>query len=915
MLNKVLIFGTLFFLLVSCQNVSNPSPITNEETPISSNQVSLFNDRDIDSATTLSTKSPRLIEPTDLGEIADGATLPDLPDIEVGDDDSELSNQAVLPGVLGIVYYIQYDPSLPEPYSVYKHDQSSNLADPILVYEGQREIQSVAGDLSGNVVFLSMRWNNGWSNDFQILRLNLLSGTVQDMTFSLNDNINVSVSRDGTIAAFERQYNGDNKISIYKFESATSNTYEYTNFTNYRDPSISSNGRYLVAVRDLNNGKDRIYKIDLADNTRKTVATSSQLLEDPSISDDGDRVLWLHHANSNKRARVKTLSTNTTQNVYTHPNTIEHPFITADGNYMTFGRKRKGDINVYTKDLELGTTRRLSTREDLGNQLAMTWAQTSKFVTNNSDSGLGSLRQAIADAKSGDVIAFDTLGAFATPQEIILESQIDIDKDLIIEGTGAENLKLLVNSSANTRAFRIHPDVNVVLDSMTITGGEAQDSGSEGGNLELGGGIYNEGILTLQDSTIIDNKADRGGGIYNSSLGTLTVLQSQVLDNFNSTLGGGIYNEGILTLQDSTIIDNKATRGGGIYNSSFGTLTVLQSQILDNINAQYGGGIYNKGNVTIIDSAIDNNHSFIDGGGIFNDVGSSLSVHQSQIENNGSGNSGGGIANKGNLNILESTITSNRADVDTIDGEHAYGGAIYSRSGSVNISDSTIGGSNEAPKGAGIAIIEGTLTMSASFVSDNSSRLFGGGIYNGENGSVTIEQSYIQGNLSTSSHGGGIYNLGNFTLQDNSHVIDNRTVLNGGGIYSQGIFTIKSSSVENNEAEQNGAGIYTNSLLQVLDNSQVSGNNALALGGGIHIDEDGEAIINDSTIGGTVATDANAAPNGGGISNLGTLIIHSSGKVIGNTASSGAGGIYNLGTLNNQGTVANNTPDDIVPTP
>ncbi len=245
----------------------------------------------------------------------------------------------------------------------------------------------------------------------------------------------------------------------------------------------------------------------------------------------------------------------------------------------------------------------------------------------------------------------------------------------------------------------------------------------------------------------------------------------------------------------------------------------------------------------------------------------------------------------------------------------SYGGAIYSRIGNVNINNSTIGGSNEAPKGAGIAIIEGTLTMSASFVSDNSSRLFGGGIYNGEDGSVTIEQSHIQGNLSTSSHGGGIYNLGNFTLQNNSHVLDNRTVLNGGGIYSQGIFTIKSSSVKNNEAERNGAGIYTNNLLQILNNSQVSGNDALLLGGGIYIDEDGEATINTSTIGGNVTTDANTASAGGGVSNVGILTIYSSGKVVGNSASDSAGGIYNLGTLNNQGTVANNTPEDIFPTP
>ncbi len=618
MLNKVLVLGIFFSLLVSCQNVSSPNPVAKEETLISDNEVNLFDDSDIDNARTISGKSPRTAEPIDLGEIADGATLPDLPNVETDSDDSELLNQAVLEKVFGIVYYIQYDTSLPEPYSVYKHDQASNIK--TLVYEGQREIQSVAGDLSGNIIFLSMRRYTG--GEFQIYRLNLLNGDVQQMTFNFTDNINISISRNAKVTVSQLEFNGSTTVVVSKFENATANShYEYTNFTNYRDPSISADGRYLTAVRDLNNGKDRIYRIDLANNTRKTVATSGQLLENPSISDDGDRVLWLQHTNSDKRARVKTLSTGTTQNVYINPNTIEHPFITADGDFMTFGRKRKGGINVYTKDLELGITRRLSNAANPRNHLAMTWAQASKLVTSNNDSGLGSLREVIANAKSGDVIAFDTLGVFATPQEIILESQIDIDKDLIIGGTGAENLKLLVDSSTNTRIFHVHPAVNVVIDGMTITGGEAQDSGNEGGSSKLGGGIYNEGILTLLDSTVIDNKATKGGGIYNGNLGTLTILQSQILDNFNT---------------------------------------------------KYGGAIYNKSSITIIDSAIRNNHAIRDGGGIYNDTGSNLRIRQSQIESNRSGNSGGGIANKGTLNILEnSTLTSNIADVDTIDGEHA----------------------------------------------------------------------------------------------------------------------------------------------------------------------------------------------------------------------------------------------------
>ena len=59
-------------------------------------------------------------------------------------------------------------------------------------------------------------------------------------------------------------------------------------------------------------------------------------------------------------------------------------------------------------------------------------------VTNNNDSGAGSLRQAIADAASGDTINFaDSLNA----QTITLTSgELLINKNLTITGPGANQL-------------------------------------------------------------------------------------------------------------------------------------------------------------------------------------------------------------------------------------------------------------------------------------------------------------------------------------------------------------------------------------------------------------------------------------------------------------------------------------------
>ena len=71
-------------------------------------------------------------------------------------------------------------------------------------------------------------------------------------------------------------------------------------------------------------------------------------------------------------------------------------------------------------------------------------------VINTNDSGPGSLRQALFDAKEGDTIAFDSL---LNGQKIALSSQLNVDKDVTISGPGANNL--VVEGNAQSRVFSL----------------------------------------------------------------------------------------------------------------------------------------------------------------------------------------------------------------------------------------------------------------------------------------------------------------------------------------------------------------------------------------------------------------------------------------------------------------------------
>ena len=113
--------------------------------------------------------------------------------------------------------------------------------------------------------------------------------------------------------------------------------------------------------------------------------------------------------------------------------------------------------------------------------------------------------------------------------------------------------------------FQVDGGVTATLAGLTISGGSA-------GN---GGGIANDGTLTVTDTTIEDNTAMYfGGGIFNG--GTLTITGSAIESNTitNSccgAAGGGVYNFGTMTVSDSTVTGNSVAAfdyGGGIYNTT-----------------------------------------------------------------------------------------------------------------------------------------------------------------------------------------------------------------------------------------------------------------------------------------------------------------------------------------------------------
>ena len=122
-------------------------------------------------------------------------------------------------------------------------------------------------------------------------------------------------------------------------------------------------------------------------------------------------------------------------------------------------------------------------------------------------------------------------------------------------------------------------------------------------------------------------------------------------------------------------------------------------------SSDMGGGIFNKENLTLVESVVTGNSAQLAGGGIFVERGK-LSVDRSVISDNSAGLGGGvhsgldGDDTRPTTLITNSTITGNTAS-GTPDSP-AYGGGIFNRNGRTLITHSTVA-YNSAYTGYGVA--------------------------------------------------------------------------------------------------------------------------------------------------------------------------------------------------------------------
>jgi parallel beta-helix repeat protein len=231
----------------------------------------------------------------------------------------------------------------------------------------------------------------------------------------------------------------------------------------------------------------------------------------------------------------------------------------------------------------------------------------------------------------------------------------------------------------------------------------AIDAADAGDTITICAGSYGENITIDKDLTIIGAGDDGGGGtnltgtgggsVVTVGKGIIVALQDlRTSDGSTPNEGGGITNQGTLSLTGCTVTENTSTSdGGGIFNNG-GTLTMTDCTISGNrTDGNGGGGIISFGGTlelngcTITENTAPGSNS--DGGGIFL-FGSTAVLTGCTVSGNAAGDIGGGLLIIFGEVTLDAAcrVTGNAANAD----DPESGGGIYTTGATVTLASEEI---------------------------------------------------------------------------------------------------------------------------------------------------------------------------------------------------------------------------------
>jgi len=285
---------------------------------------------------------------------------------------------------------------------------------------------------------------------------------------------------------------------------------------------------------------------------------------------------------------------------------------------------------------------------------------TTIVVTNCEDSGAGSLRDAVNNAVSGDIIDLTQLAC----STITLTSGTiaTSDNDLTLIGPGTSALQI-IGVASNNESVIYHTGYGTLnISGMMISGGNKYLTG---GSAALGGCLHSEGSIELQFAEVTGCVAHA---------------------HYASALGGAVFARGGVYLSHSVVTDSHAratgyASGGGVY--ALGSFTSKYSTIqrsycyAETSTPSFAGGVFARGPVLMMGTTISDSNAIRDGGAAFDDSQNyDTTIINSTISHNNA-DAIGGMFVRPPLYLYNSTVGNNNSNSWSDGAGHYFPGGVY----------------------------------------------------------------------------------------------------------------------------------------------------------------------------------------------------------------------------------------------
>lgn len=331
-------------------------------------------------------------------------------------------------------------------------------------------------------------------------------------------------------------------------------------------------------------------------------------------------------------------------------------------------------------------------RAAASNALGVVYGEVRLFYTADGVVRLCTEEQLRANLAASAHVRFDCDGTIA------LSATLEIPRDTTIEASGHD---VTLSGSNRVQVIHVPAGVHLTLRHMTIADGMSTH----------GGGIHNEGDLVLIECLVARNEArglegvggeGKGGGVWNGGtlLANNTVFASNVarggvgapgasggwamdiIDQFGrcrtlvlptsgtpglaggNAYGGGLFNEGSATLVATTLRDNACVGGNGGLGGAGGRggcfALGTSGQNGGEGGAGAGAGVFNDGQLTVLDTTAHDNEARGGDGGQGGLAWGSFLIASGGGGRGGAGR-GGAFWNAGAYQCSNTTLAHNRA--------------------------------------------------------------------------------------------------------------------------------------------------------------------------------------------------------------------------------------------------------------